>query len=249
AIHVMLVLPDRHPALDLVDHPAAGLEAHVAVPGRDPDPYRQFADGQLANAMHAYRLGKRKPLDRLLQDPLALRLGQLHVGLVAQPAHRTAVVVVAHPALEHAACARCVVLQPRVQRSRVEGLVGDLEALHAIVPSGPALAIPGVTWPGPDRPARPSMAGRSRAQQMPIGHLLNALAHPPLTGGMKAISAPSRGASSQRANAPSTATRRRSAGSLKPWRPLSSPYSARKSAAAVANVSRSLPAASRRLAK
>ena len=56
-----------------------------------------------------------------------------------------------------------------------------------------------------------------------------------LTGGMKAISLPSRGASSQRAKAPSTATRRRSTGSAKPWRARSSSYSARRSGASVSN--------------
>src|SRR5690606_13079834 len=40
---------------------------------------------------------------------------------------------------------------------------------------------------------------------------------PPLTGGMNAISLPSASGSSQRANAPSTATRSRSTGSAKPW--------------------------------
>src|SRR5690606_1925771 len=53
AVGVALVLPDRHPRLHLVDDPAAGLERRGAMRGAGTGPDREFADGQVADTMHA----------------------------------------------------------------------------------------------------------------------------------------------------------------------------------------------------
>src|SRR3546814_17671136 len=52
---IVLALPDRHPCLDFIDHPAARRECRVAMAGADPDPDREIAQRQCADPVH--RLG------------------------------------------------------------------------------------------------------------------------------------------------------------------------------------------------
>src|ERR1700728_5318870 len=51
AVLVVLLLPDRHAVLDLVDDVAAGIEGLAAMRGADADPDRELPDRQRPYAM------------------------------------------------------------------------------------------------------------------------------------------------------------------------------------------------------
>src|ERR1700722_9355168 len=108
---VVLLLPDRHPVLDLVDDVAAGIEGLAAMSGADPDPDRQFADRQRPEPMRAARALDTEALSCLGKDALALAHRQRLEAFVLQPQHRATVVEVAHPALEGGIAATGRVLQ------------------------------------------------------------------------------------------------------------------------------------------
>ena len=67
AFGIALMLPDRHACLHLVDDVAARRKRGIAVRRAHADPDGQFADGQVAHAVHAARVEHREPLNRLGQ--------------------------------------------------------------------------------------------------------------------------------------------------------------------------------------
>src|SRR5580692_10697843 len=70
--HVVLLLPDRHALLDLVDDVAAGEERLVAMRCAHSHPHRQLADGKISDAVQARGVGYAKARDRLGDDALTL---------------------------------------------------------------------------------------------------------------------------------------------------------------------------------
>ena len=76
-----------------------------------------------------------EPLPCLGQDRRALGFGQGDVGLVAQAVHGTAVIVVAHPALETCGGAGARVTQARLQRGGVDRQIRDPETCHLSPPT------------------------------------------------------------------------------------------------------------------
>src|SRR6185369_1680661 len=84
-------------------------ESRIAMRGADADPHRKLTDLQRAGAVHAMRIDDREFLARFGDDALALALRQCAVGLVTQPLHFAACVVIAHPTFErHAGTGACV---------------------------------------------------------------------------------------------------------------------------------------------
>src|SRR5690606_29079854 len=114
AAGVVLLLPDRHARLDLVDHPAAGVERRAAVRGADADPDGAVADRERADPMLRMDREHVEALTRLGEDLLAFGDGDRLMGLVLEGGHGLAFVVVPHPALERHAGARSVVPQARL---------------------------------------------------------------------------------------------------------------------------------------
>ena len=110
--------------LDLVDDVAAGAERLVAVRGADANPHRQLADPQLPDAVHAQRVRHAEALARLGDDALALAHGERLEGLVFEPPHALALVVIAHPALEGGVAAAGRVGELGAQCRHVERLCG-----------------------------------------------------------------------------------------------------------------------------
>src|SRR5690606_33155028 len=111
---------DRDARLHFVDDVAAGGEGGIAVRGGDADPDGQFADRQLAGAVHAVGVEDVERRQGFGQDRLAFTLRQRRIGLVAQAVDVAVVVVVAHPALETGVGANARVEQLRTQGGGVE---------------------------------------------------------------------------------------------------------------------------------
>ena len=87
AVVVVLLLPDRHPVLDLVDDVAACAKRFVAMACADTDPDRQLANAETAGAMYAQRLLDPELFAGLGHDPLSLLDGQGLEGFVLELAH------------------------------------------------------------------------------------------------------------------------------------------------------------------
>src|ERR1700722_12558936 len=84
---VVLLLPDRHPVLDLVDDVAAGIEGLAAMGGADPDPDRQLADRQRPEPVRAAGALDTEALPCLGKDALALAHCQRLETVVLPPQH------------------------------------------------------------------------------------------------------------------------------------------------------------------
>src|SRR5215472_6328962 len=90
---VLLVLPDRHARLQLLDQRAAGLEGLGAVRAGHGHHDREVADIQVAHAVHGGDGGHAVAGRDLLGDPPQLHRGR-GMGAVAEPDHILAVIVV-----------------------------------------------------------------------------------------------------------------------------------------------------------
>src|SRR3546814_2744132 len=89
-IVIMLALPDWHPRLDFIDHPAARRERGVAMAGADPDPDREIAQRQCADPVHRLGIDDLEAGTRLMHDPLAFAERQLAIDLVIERLYRLA---------------------------------------------------------------------------------------------------------------------------------------------------------------
>src|SRR5256885_4270817 len=97
---VVLLLPDRHALLDLVDDVAAGEKRLVAMRRAHTDPHRQLPDTQLPDPVQTPGGRHAKAPDRLGEDALTFAHGARLEGLVLQAPHAPALVGIAHPAFE-----------------------------------------------------------------------------------------------------------------------------------------------------
>ncbi len=122
AVLVVLLLPDGHPMLDLVDDVAAGAECLVAMARRDTDPHRLLADLERTDPVHADGVLDAEPRDRLGDDPLAFLDRERLEGFVLQPAHAPAFVVIANPTLERGIAAAGGIAELGPQSGLVEGV-------------------------------------------------------------------------------------------------------------------------------
>src|SRR4051794_12678151 len=100
AVGVVLVLPDRHAPLHLVDDPTACSKCGVAMIGADTHPHREIADRERADPMDAADLAHAKPFDRVGEDRLSFAECERPVCLIVELKHGLAVVVIAHPAFK-----------------------------------------------------------------------------------------------------------------------------------------------------
>jgi hypothetical protein len=95
-----LAFPDRDAGLDGLDSSPAGRESLRPMRGGSGNSHCDFAHGERSNSMTEkdLRLGMR--LGELSGDAGHLPFGHLSVGLVFQPVHASAVVVVPHDTYE-----------------------------------------------------------------------------------------------------------------------------------------------------
>src|SRR5690606_20914227 len=128
AARVVLLLPDRHAVLDLVDHVAARVERRAAVRRADADPDGAVADRERADAVLGMDLENVEALLRLRDDLLAFGDGDRLVRLVFERGHGLAFVMVADPALERDARAGALVAQARLERVWIDRLASNREA-------------------------------------------------------------------------------------------------------------------------
>src|SRR6266403_5005344 len=124
---VVLLLPDRHALLDLVNDVAAGEKRLVAMRCAHSHPHRQLADRKLADAVQARGVRHAKARDRLGEDALTFANGERLEGFVLQAPHAQALVGIAHPAFERRVAAAGRVGELRAQRLRLNGGAGEAE--------------------------------------------------------------------------------------------------------------------------
>src|ERR1700683_93386 len=132
---VVLLLPDRHPVLDLVDDVAAGVEGLAPMSRADPDPDRQLANRQRSDSVRAARVLDTESLTRFGEYPLAFAHRERFEAFVFQPEYRATVVMVAHPALERGIAAAGRVLQLGAQLLRLQWRVMQAETVHGTLTS------------------------------------------------------------------------------------------------------------------
>ena len=120
------MFPNRHFGFNGVDNKAAGGKGGIAVRRAHAHEHGDFADGELAHAVHANRLFNGEALLGLGDDGFALALRELGVGGVNEVIHGFAVVVAAHPAFKAVERAATLVLRELfAQGLDVDGLVGE----------------------------------------------------------------------------------------------------------------------------
>src|ERR1700742_1919902 len=78
---VVLLLPDGHTVLHLVDDVTAGQKSLVPMAGADSDPDGHFADRQITDPVYAGGVLDAKAMLRFGHDALALADGKLLEGL------------------------------------------------------------------------------------------------------------------------------------------------------------------------
>ncbi len=127
---VVLLLPDRQPMLDLVDDLAAGGEGLRAMPRGHAHPYRDVADRERAEAMHAFGRQHAVAARGLPDDARAFLERERLEGLVFERRHTAALVVVAHPALEGGESAGFGQGDRGSERARVDRRLREREAAH-----------------------------------------------------------------------------------------------------------------------
>src|SRR5437773_1158387 len=96
AVLAVLLLPDGHDGLQLVDRVARGLERGVAMWRARDDDDRDLADGQIADAVMHHEPARRVLLLETVGDLLHLLFGHLGVGLVFEVRDLLAAARVAH---------------------------------------------------------------------------------------------------------------------------------------------------------
>lgn len=127
AIGVVLMLPDRHARLDLVDHEATRSESRVAVRGCDANEHGDVTDGQQADAMLGNNATYRKPCQRFNDDRFTLARSQFRIGLVAQRGDGTTPVVIAHHAIEPDHGAAMCIFEQSPQRYDIDATLIEPE--------------------------------------------------------------------------------------------------------------------------
>ena len=130
AVDVVLFLPDRDAMLDLVDDVTARGERFRAMRGAHADPDGEFADREIADAVHASRAPYAEPRDRLRDDAFAFAHRQRRERFVLQTSHALAFVVVAHPSFEARVAAARRVAQFRAIRVGRERRLAETERGH-----------------------------------------------------------------------------------------------------------------------
>src|SRR5690606_25324535 len=100
----LLMFPDRHLGLEVVDQPARGLERLLAVRAGGGHDHRSVAERQVADPVDGGERGHGEVGGHLLGHGAQLALGG-GVGGVGQLRHRLALVVVTHGAHEHGGAA------------------------------------------------------------------------------------------------------------------------------------------------
>src|SRR5579863_2594910 len=124
---VVLLLPDRQAVLDLVDDVTAGSEGLVAVRRAHPHPYRQLADREITEPVHAGGARHAEAAERLRHDALAFAHRQCFEGFVLETPHGRALVVIAYPALERRVAAAGGIGELRAQPPRLDGRTDEAE--------------------------------------------------------------------------------------------------------------------------
>src|SRR5690606_13023396 len=99
-VAIVLLLPYREAALDLVYDVAASLEGITPMRGRHAYPHSAFAYVELPHPVLAAHGDDRKTLQRFAQYALAFLDGDRLVRLVLEPDDGAPVVMVSYPALE-----------------------------------------------------------------------------------------------------------------------------------------------------
>src|SRR6185437_12331597 len=129
-VQVVLLFPDRHAVLDLIDDVAAGPEGLVAVRRAYSDPHRQLPDREVPEAVRAARVCDPEALHGLAEDALTFTQRECLEGLVLQVPDARALVVVAHPALERGKAPARGVGELAAQRLGVERDLTEAECGH-----------------------------------------------------------------------------------------------------------------------
>src|SRR5437764_990463 len=124
---VVLLLPDRHALLDLVDDVAAGEKRLVAMRCAHTHPHRQLPDRQLPDAVQTGGVRHAKARARLGENALTFAHGERLEGLVLQAPHAPALVGIAHPAFERRVAAAGGVGELRARRLWLDGRAGEAE--------------------------------------------------------------------------------------------------------------------------
>src|ERR1700674_3151989 len=117
----MLLLPNRHAMLHLIDDEAAGIEGFAAVCGTHADPHRHLAQLQRADSMDAQRLLYRESPQGFGDDAVAFLDRQFLKSFVLQPGDFLTLVKIPHPALETDVAARAQSLQLAPRAFGVDG--------------------------------------------------------------------------------------------------------------------------------
>jgi hypothetical protein len=94
------------------------------------NPDREFADRQLAAAMHAGGILDREARAGVGEDRFALLLRERRIGLVAQARHAAVIVMIPDPAFEAGEGAGPPGQQGRAQWRGLERLPGQAETRH-----------------------------------------------------------------------------------------------------------------------
>src|ERR1700692_5136146 len=128
AAAVVLLLPDRHAMLHLVDDETAGIEGFAAVRGTDADPHCHVAQIQRADAMDAQRMLHREAPQGFGDDALAFLHREFLERFVFQAGDFLAFVMVPHPTLEADIAAGTQIEQFAPGLGRVDGCLGEAEA-------------------------------------------------------------------------------------------------------------------------
>ena len=121
----MLALPDRQPALELLDDVARCLVRLAAVRMRDGDCHARVAQPQVAHAVLDDDVRRAPPLCCLERDRRQLALRHPRIRAVVQCGHRRAFVHVADRSDEQNRRAIAVSRDFREQRTDIEVLVHD----------------------------------------------------------------------------------------------------------------------------
>src|ERR1700692_4153030 len=134
AAAVVLLLPDRHAMLHLVDDETAGIEGFAAVRGTDADPHCHVAQIQRADAMDAQRMLHREAPQGFGDDALAFLHREFLERFVFQTSDLLSLVVIPNPPLEAHVAAGAPVEQLAPRFGCVDGGLGKEKANHPPAP-------------------------------------------------------------------------------------------------------------------
>ncbi len=106
AIDVVLLFPDGHPELHLVDDVPACVEGLATVGGADAHPYRKITNGQWAHPMRTGRGMNVESSGGFFENAPAFFDGHGRIGFVLECGDALSLIVVAHPSLKRGETAR-----------------------------------------------------------------------------------------------------------------------------------------------